>query len=59
LIVVTHFEDQSHTDLGMEFDVAMEKPIARIRGLESDDGIASIWNSNCVLHGGIVQIPLE
>jgi len=43
----------------MKLDVAVEEPIAGIGGLESDDSITTIWNSDCVLDGWIVQIPFE
>lgn len=43
----------------MEFDVAMEEPVARIVGLKTNNGIASIGHSDGIFDWRIDKIALE
>lgn len=43
----------------MEFDVAMEEPVARIVGLKTNNGIASIGHSDSIFDWRIDKIALE
>lgn len=57
--MISHLDHQSHADLSMEFDVAMEEPVARIVGLKTDNGIASIGHSDGIFDWRIDKISLE
>lgn len=59
ILMVSNFENQSHTYFRVELNVTMEQPISRVISDEPDNCIPSIRDSDCVFHWSMLQVPVK